>query len=207
MKNAIIVHGMQSKEDYYDPQYPSQSNFHWIPWLQKQLLMHDIATATPEMPLPYAPEYAVWKKEFERYDVTPETILVGHSAGGGFLVRWLSEHAETHVGKVFLVAPWLDLQKESDTGFFDFEIDPKITLRVQQVTIFNDTDDEKDIHASVQKLRDVLNPVDYVEVSAQNHFCVSVSFKMVSRNFSKPFSNNSNLTIDRKVRGRLVQSF
>jgi uncharacterized protein len=45
MKNAIILHGNPSKEEYYDPKMPSMSNAHWIPWLQAQLLTHEIAAA------------------------------------------------------------------------------------------------------------------------------------------------------------------
>ncbi len=37
----------------------------------------------------YDPKYptnSIWKKEFERFNITPQTVLVGHSCGGGFLV-------------------------------------------------------------------------------------------------------------------------
>jgi hypothetical protein len=33
MKNAIILHGGPDKQEYYDPETPSQSNMHWLPWL------------------------------------------------------------------------------------------------------------------------------------------------------------------------------
>ena len=72
MKNAIIVHGMPSKEEYYSSDFPACSNNHWIPWLQKQFIMNDVKADTPEMPHAYLPEYEVWKKEFERFDVTQE---------------------------------------------------------------------------------------------------------------------------------------
>ncbi len=94
MRNAIILHGKPDpgQEEYYNPNFPSASNSHWLPWLQKQLMIHDIATQTPEMPYSWQPDYAIWQKEFERYDVTAETIVVGHSCGAGFIVRWLSQH-------------------------------------------------------------------------------------------------------------------
>ena len=113
MKNAIIIHGKPGKEEYYSDKYPSASNFQWLPWLQKQLLMRDIFAVTPEMPRPYEPEYKTWKREFERHEVTSETVLVGHSCGGGFLIRWLSEHPDVKTGKVFLVAPHLRLNYQS----------------------------------------------------------------------------------------------
>ena len=170
MKNAIIVHGMPSKDEYYSPEYPSASNFQWLPWLQKQLLIKDIYAVTPEMPHAYAPDYAVWKKEFERFDITPETILVGHSCGGGFLARWLSENKDVRVGRVVLVAPWLDPDGELDTGFFDFEIDPNLVSHAGGVTIFNSDNDDEDVQQSVKKLREVIKDLKYVEFRGAGHF-------------------------------------
>jgi hypothetical protein len=59
MKNAIILHGTCSKEEYYDPEHPSLSNSHWFPWLQKQLLRKDISAQTPEIPNAWRPTYLV----------------------------------------------------------------------------------------------------------------------------------------------------
>jgi hypothetical protein len=44
--------------------------------------------------------YATWLRGVERYEITPETLLVGHSCGGGFLVRWLSGHPAVRVPRV-----------------------------------------------------------------------------------------------------------
>ena len=153
MKNAIIVHGKPSKEQYYDPHFPSSSNYHWIPWLQKQLIVNDIATQTPEIPHAFAPHYDTWKKEFERFEITPETILVGHSCGGGFLVRWLSEHKDIHVDKVVLVAPWLDPEREETTDFFAFAIDPDLAKRAKSFVIFNSDNDQVSVQETVQILK------------------------------------------------------
>src|SRR5579884_3172331 len=102
MKNAIILHGKPSKEEYYDPKAPSMSNAHWLPWLQGQLLKRDISAATPEVPFAFDPKWNLWNHEFERFDITPETILVGHSTGAGFIIKYLSIHPEVKVGKVVL---------------------------------------------------------------------------------------------------------
>lgn len=170
MKNAIIVHGMPGREEYYSSEYPSSSNFQWLPWLQKQLLIRDIYAVTPEMQYAYRPDYSTWSREFERFDITAETILVGHSAGGGFLIRWLSEHAEARVGKVVLVAPWLDPERTLDTGFFNFVMDPHLALRTRGVTIFNSLDDDADIQETVASIRDHIKPIKYVEFEHEGHF-------------------------------------
>jgi hypothetical protein len=175
MKNAIILHGTCDEEEYYSPEYPSASNFHWLPWLSKQLLIKDIHAVTPEMPHGYMPDYAVWKREFERFDITPETILVGHSCGGGFLVRWLSENTDRQVGKVVLVAPWLDPNKTKgeDNNFFDFVIDPELVSRTQGVTVFNSDDDMQAVQVSVKQIVDIITDVKLVEFQEKGHFCFS----------------------------------
>ena len=79
MLNAIILHGRPSKAEYYSDKYPSMSNSHWLPWLQKQLLNNDIFAETPEVPLSFEPLWERWVKEVEQFHITQETILVGHS--------------------------------------------------------------------------------------------------------------------------------
>ena len=171
MKNAIIVHGMPDKSECDDPNIPSSSNDHWFPWLQKQLIVRGIAAHTPEIPHPYNPNYDVWKHEFERYEITPETILVGHSCGGGFLIRWLSEHQSVKVGKVLLVAPWLDPDREATTDFFEFKIDAQLADRTERLTIFNSDNDFDSIHKSVQTLRGTIIGSEYREFHQYGHFC------------------------------------
>ena len=170
MKNAIIVHGMPDKDEYYSPEYPSSSNFQWLPWLQKQLIMRDIQADTPEMPHAYNPVYDIWKREFERFDVTPETILVGHSCGGGFLVRWLSEHKDRVVGKVVLVAPWLDPETELETGFFDFTIDPDLASRTKGISVLCSDDDSSDIAVSVSKILNGIKDAVHIPFYGYGHF-------------------------------------
>lgn len=170
MKNAILLHGTCGKEEYYSDEYPSLSNSHWFPWLQKQLLIRDIPTATPEMPHAYMPDYEVWKQEFQRFDITPETILVGHSCGGGFLVRWLSEHTEVKVGKVVLVAPWLDPDNEKQNNFFNFDIDSTLFKRTAGISVFVSNDDEKDILESVETITQALPGIHILRFEHKGHF-------------------------------------
>lgn len=170
MRNAIIVHGKPSKEEYYDPQFPSPSNYHWIPWLQKQLLINEIETYTPEMFHAYSPDYPTWKKEFERYEVTPDTILVGHSCGGGFLIRWLSENIDISVGKVVLVAPWLDPDREETTDFFNFEIDPELLKRTKSFTVFYATEDDKSILKTIEIIQNKISDAQFKIFDGYGHF-------------------------------------
>lgn len=153
MKNAILLHGRPGREEYYDPKAPSMSNAHWFPWLQGQLLKHDIKADTPEVPFAFEPKWDLWVKEIERFDITPETTLVGHSCGGGFWVRYLSEHPELKVGKVVLVAPWLDVEQDDPNKFFDFTVDKDLLGRVKELVIFHSDNDKPQMQTSLKKLK------------------------------------------------------
>ena len=169
MTNAIIIHGTCDEDEYFSDKYPSLSNSHWFPWLQKQLLINNIFTQTPEMPEAHKPDYDKWKKEFEKFDVNSETILVGHSCGGGFLIRWLSEN-KIKIKKLILVAPWLDPSREKTTTFFDFEIDNTIKDRAEEIHLLMSKDDDEDILKSVKIIRDQIPEILYHEFLDLRHF-------------------------------------
>lgn len=178
MTNAIILHGKPQKSTYYDHDLPSASNDGWLPWLQKELLILGIPTQTPEMFNAWQPDYRIWKKEFERYDITQDTILIGHSMGAGFIVQWLSEHPKTHVSRVFLVAPSFGDRFTPDDklecpvlgGMFDFEIDPALAERVQSLTLFHSDNDRERVATSVKYIRDNLPDIEYREFHNYGHF-------------------------------------
>lgn len=168
MKHAIIVHGSCGKEEYFSDKYLSLSNSHWLPWLQKQLLIRGIFTQTPEMPEAYKPDYKKWKKEFKRF--LPTDILVGYSAGGGFLVHYLSEN-KTPLGNLVLVAPWMDPNKIRTTDFFDFAIDPGIINRCRKVDIlFSENEWVEGVRESVEKIKTVLPQANFHLFKKMGHF-------------------------------------
>ncbi len=173
MKNAIILHGGPDKEEYYDLNTPSESNAHWIPWLQSQLIKHDIPTVTPEVPYSFDRNWKVWNREVERFDITSETILVGHSTGAGFFIKYLSIHPEITVDKVILVAPWLDPDKEHTINFFDdFEIDPNLVSRTKGVMVLYSDDDQQNVLKTVEIIRQKIKGVVFKEFHNYGHFCI-----------------------------------
>ncbi|MDB5185292.1 MAG: hypothetical protein JWN38_1100 [Candidatus Saccharibacteria bacterium] len=176
MSNAILVPGRPDKDQHYDPQRPSNSEDHWFGWLRRQLILKDIHAVSVEPPFPFRPRYDEWLREFERFDILPDTILVGHSCGGGFLVRYLSEHKDLKVGKVFLVAPWVnpDNEEASDTAdFFDFEIDPDFPSRTDGVTVFFSTDDAVSVVKTVHILKEKVPNLQLREYSDKGHFTLN----------------------------------
>ena len=171
MKKAIILHGRPSKAEYMDIDFPSPSNAHWLPWLQRQLLRNDILAQAPEAYQPYQPRYENWARAIEYFSPDEETILVGHSCGGGMIVQWLSRNPNAKVGKVVLVAPWIDVEKD-DWPAFDFEIDESLVQRTAGLTIFHSLDDMKEIKSSVKILIRKLPGAKYVEFENAGHFII-----------------------------------
>lgn len=168
MKTAIIIHGYPGREEYFDPKVASPSNSHWLPWIQKQLLLKGILAQTPEMPEAFEPNYEKLKWMFEQFEINEETILIGHSCGGGFLVRWLSEN-NVKVGQVILVAPWLDLEHVIG-DFLNFKIDSNIVSKTAGIKIMYSSDDQHDIIESIKLLKSELKEADFQELTGKGHF-------------------------------------
>ena len=169
MKNVVILHGCCSKEEFFDETVPSSSNSHWLPWLQKKLITIGVPAQTPEMPQAYEPEYETWKGAFNRFTIDDETMLVGHSCGAGFLLRWLGE-TKKHLSKLILVAPWLDLTGKRG-GFLDFEIDRSIESRVNELHIvFSSNDEVAGVKESVEILRRAFAEAKVHDLRDKGHF-------------------------------------
>ena len=178
MKKAIIIHGWSKFEDWKQLDRPSPSNAAFIPWLSKQLMVRGIHPIAIEMPNSYAPDYEIWKKELERFELDEETILVGWSCGGGFLLRYLSEN-NIRVRKLVLLAPWIgtfDNDKdryEFDESFFNFNLNDSIYEKVLEDIILLEAEHEVvEVLMSIEKIKSKLKNINYkiVEGSGQHFF-------------------------------------
>ena len=138
---------------------------HWIPWIKKELLNRDIKIDTPLMPNPWAPNYEAFKLEFEKYPVSKNTILIGHSCGCSFLVRWLGESKRV-INKLILVAPWKIPDKNNGIrkAFYIYPIDQDIKKRVKEIIMFTSNDEEEDGKKSLNIFHEALGgKVIYLE--------------------------------------------
>jgi len=169
MKTAIILHGMPSIEGYFDPDREAESNSHWLPWVQRQLILKNVLAQAIELPTPYEPVYEDWKQTFEQFYIDNNTVLIGHSCGAGFLVRWLSE-SKVEVGKVILVALWLDLEEEVSSDFFNFDIAPNLVSKTDGIFIFVSNDDDRDTLDSVDILENNLQNISVSRFKNKGHF-------------------------------------
>ncbi|MFH1365265.1 MAG: alpha/beta hydrolase [archaeon] len=162
--NCIIVHG--SADDEYDKLY----NEHWIPWIKNKLSKKSIETFAPLMPEPWKPNYKSWKKEFDKFYVNKESVLIGHSAGCAFLVRWLGD-TKKKVKELMLVAPWkIAYRKDgSDKEFYGYEIDSSVKLNVGKVIIFTSDNEEIDGKRSANIFQEALGG-KIIELKNKGHY-------------------------------------
>ena len=186
MKNVIFVHGRPSRRESFIIKSLGlkHSTLSWAGWLGKQLRKNGYEFNAPEMPRAYDPKWPVWVKEVEKFELGPETTLVGHSTGAGFWVRYLSEHPNLEVGKVILVAPWLGYDYGAPpTDFFEgYEIDPGIAKRTKGLVIFYSDNDFDAIKKSIAKLKSTLKNAKYREFRGYGHFTLK-RMGMITRKF------------------------
>ena len=172
MINCIIIHGcpadvekaMDSKTRTYDK--------HWIPWIKKQLIANKVSTETPLMPDPWTPDYEKFKSEFEKYDVNEDTILVGHSCGCAFLVRWLGE-SKRKVYKLILVAPWKinDVDDKFREEFYGYPIDATIKDKIREIVIFTSDNEEEAGKKSLEIFHQALGG-EIIELNSRGHYTI-----------------------------------
>jgi predicted alpha/beta hydrolase family esterase len=134
--NCLIIHGCPiHAEKAMNPETRTYDK-HWLPWTKKQLNGRSIKTEITLMPNPWSPVYEDYKKEFAKYLIDEDTILIGTSCGCSFLVRWLGE-TKKKINKLILVAPWkiADASK-IEKSFYEFPIDTTIKERVKKIIMF-----------------------------------------------------------------------
>jgi len=171
-KKCIIIHGCPSDEEKTMNPETRTYDKHWIPWTKNQLIAKKIETETPLMPSPWQPDYEKFKNEFEKYDVNKNTILVGHSCGCAFLVRWLGE-TKRKIPKLILVAPWKIPDKDDDfrKAFYIYKIDETIKDRVNKIVMFTSNDEENEGKESLKIFHKALGG-EIINLENHGHYCL-----------------------------------
>lgn len=165
MKKAVIFHGMPEESEYQG----NESQKHWLPWLKKELEARGYQVFLPELPKPYEPVYEDWLAVLKQIPLDEETLLVGHSCGGGFFVRYLSENNQK-VGPVVLVAPWIDPKKHLKNDFFIFTWNEHIVDQTAGVTILVSLDDGQDVLTSVETITQRVPGIILKQFTDKGHF-------------------------------------
>lgn len=166
--NVIIIHGGPLTNT---PQNPHNLHeLYWQPWVKSELEKQGISCYVPAMPEPWLPRYEDWKAELEKYPIDKETVLVGHSRGVTFLVRWLSE-TKQQIGKLVMVAPNLRTASADPVlqDFYSFEIDTSLQTRVPERIVFTSENDELENIESAEFLTKELN-CQVINLPRHGHF-------------------------------------
>ena len=171
---CIIIHGCPSDiEKAMDPERRTYDK-HWIPWTKKQLEEKGWEVETPLMPEPWNPVYESFKKEFEKFDIKEDTVLIGHSCGCTFLVRWLGE-TKKRINKLILVAPWKinedDEKYKEHKDFYMFSIDNTIKERVNDIVMFTADDEEEDGKKGLKMFHEALGG-KIINLKRHGHYCL-----------------------------------
>lgn len=109
MSTIFIIHGVGG--------HPGEN---WFPWLHDKLQEHGHKVIVPQFPTPEGQTLENWLAILKNYanDLTHESILIGHSLGGAFILNVL-EHYSIHAA--FLVAPVFGiLNNDFDDGMRTF---------------------------------------------------------------------------------------
>jgi len=169
--NVVIVHGSPIEgEEPFDFEKATYYK-HWLPWIKEQLKAKRIECEIPLMPIPWEPNYKDWEKEFEKNKIDENSVLIGHSAGTTFLVRWLSE-SKKKIKKLILVAPWKIPWRNSkiNKDFCNYKIEPSIKKNVGEIIIFTSNDEDEDGKKSVKIFQDIIGG-KIIELKEHGHYC------------------------------------
>jgi uncharacterized protein len=134
----------------------------------------------PSMPNSNNSKYEEWKIWFERYFeyLTGEVILIGHSQGGYFLAKYLSENTVSfHVKALYLVStPFRPDDFHGEDGA-DFAFDPNKLKRiqdfVQNIIIIHSKDDEVVPVSHAEMFHVALPSAKYMLFNDRGHFLQS----------------------------------
>lgn len=115
----------------------------WKPWLRKNL-GEEYEVIIPQMPNKTNAQYLEWKIWFEKIlnKLNKKVILIGHSLGGAFLSKYLTENKiEKDIKAVFLVAAVYEYDSNGKT-LVSFEL-PKtgISLQTEKIYLYHSKDD------------------------------------------------------------------
>ncbi len=130
----------------------------WMGWTKKELEKKNYEVYAPQITKVWEAPYSEWKKVIDAIGVDENTTLVGLSAGGAAVTRYITE-GKKKIKKLILIAPARFRVGDGDPcptsdEFYDFEISDSVRKQIKNgVTVFYDTADPvvKPIHIEMYK--------------------------------------------------------
>lgn len=129
----------------------------------------------PKMPLKDDARYDEWKIWFEKSFpyLKNNIILIGHSLGGIFLLRYLSENTfpKKIKGVFFVAAPnWKRIKLDTEKGGFTYKSLEKLAKQVKNIFILHSKDDPVVEFSHGVSLSKTLPQATFAIFSDQKHF-------------------------------------
>lgn len=175
--NIIFCHGvMDPEQDWNNQEYnPTKGWKYWLQFMTET--QHDVLTQMPCFPHAHAAlmKYDEWESIMNRQDINENTVLIGHSAGGGFVMKYFANHPNLRVKQIILVAPWCDAENWQPNGFYkDIDFNSNVMSRTKNgIDILVSDDDDSYILSSVEKIKQNLPDVRIHNFSGRGHFICS----------------------------------
>jgi predicted alpha/beta hydrolase family esterase len=167
--NVVIVHGANDSEKSAF-EGGREDTRHWFPWLRKELSKRGIEFSSELYPKDWEPNYEEWKRIFEKNNIDENTILVGHSLGCGFILRWMAENKKK-VKKIILVAPYVLDSPELPglKAMVSFEFDSSLNGLCEELVVFSSEDDHSFILNSAKEINNKLKS-KHLSFKDKGHF-------------------------------------
>ncbi|MBP9698365.1 MAG: alpha/beta hydrolase [Candidatus Moranbacteria bacterium] len=179
--NVVLLHGrwperIEGKLIADIPLCNPNNEGNWMGWTKKQLEEKGYAVTCPIVADAWKAPYEEWKEALDQLVIDESTILVGLSAGGYALLRWLSEIGR-NVKKLILVAPaskniLIDLTREKlphEDEFYACNITPKLKSQIQEQVVIIVSSDDEVVRRSFEVYIPILD-AKVVELEGRGHF-------------------------------------
>lgn len=164
---VVVVHGCNdNKQEAFEG--GRENTRHWHPWLKEELEKRGIEFSGELYPDDWNPDYSEWIKVFEKNKIDKETILVGHSCGGGFLLRWLGEN-KCRIKKLILVAPAITYGEYVNPSLVSFDLNKDCIKHVDKTVIFSSFNESKGLKKALRIICDKLE-ISPVLFKDKGHF-------------------------------------
>ena len=182
-KQIIFIHGGETFDTYekyieylkyseYDPRKEPEKR--WKNSLAEEL-REDFEVFTPSMPSKYNAKYKEWEIWFQKIlpFVRDDVVLIGHSLGGIFLVKYLSAHTfPTRIAATYLVAAPFNAE-DSRYSLADFNL-PESLLQFEkqagQIFLYHSKDDPVVPFSACGKYTAQLPRAKVVDFETKGHF-------------------------------------
>jgi pimeloyl-ACP methyl ester carboxylesterase len=190
-KQLVFIHGGEAYSNYDDFLYDLQNEDIGDPlaerskrWHQdlRNVLDEEYEVFKPSMPNSQNAKYLEWKIWFERHFqfLRDGVTLIGHSQGGMFLVKYLSENGTPFkvntlflLGAVYTVDSPINDSKEDGGDFaFDTSRVGELAIKIPKIYILHSKDDFVVPYEHALKYKEALPAAELVTFEDKNHFLI-----------------------------------